>query len=42
VLVAREDGLDPKYDGPVARERTLFYSSGGVVLCRRKSVIVAD
>src|SRR5260370_22028649 len=42
VLVAREDGLDPKYDGPVARERTLLYGSGGVALCRRKSVIVAD
>ena len=42
VLVAREDGLDPKHDGPVARERTLFYSSGGVALCRRKSMIVAD
>ena len=42
VLVAREDGLHPKYDGPVARERTLFDSSGGVALCRRKSVIVAD
>src|ERR1700730_16037353 len=42
VLVAGEDGLDPKYDWPVAGERTLFYNRGGVVLCRRKSVIVAD
>src|SRR5258708_1108684 len=42
VWVAGEDGVGPKHDGRVARERTLLYRSGGVALWRRKSVIVAE